>query len=140
MRNKKSGRLKEWNTLLAGPFFLHIRHFKFGSPSRFDSHSRPQCLRVWECARNLSPRHAQKSFGSRLVRLGEGETIRACASAVLFVLLLIVRATNFFQTETENKHILQCVSIMHLSWFLSDASQVLADSVFAPTPRPFQAR
>ena len=33
-------------------------------------HSRPQCLRVWECARklalDLSPLHAQKSSGSRL--------------------------------------------------------------------------
>ena len=29
-------------------------------------HSRPQWLRVWEFARNLSPLHAQKSSGSRL--------------------------------------------------------------------------
>ena len=30
-------------------------------------HSRPQCLRVWECALDLSPLHAQKSSGSRLL-------------------------------------------------------------------------
>ena len=30
-------------------------------------HSRPQCLRVWECALDLSPLHVQKSSGSRLV-------------------------------------------------------------------------
>ena len=29
-------------------------------------HSRPQCLRVWECALDPSPLHAQKSSGSRL--------------------------------------------------------------------------
>ena len=29
-------------------------------------HSRPRWLRVWKCARNLSPLHAQKSSGSRL--------------------------------------------------------------------------
>ena len=29
-------------------------------------HSRPYCLRVWECSCNLSPLHAQRSSGSRL--------------------------------------------------------------------------
>ena len=33
---------------------------------RQTNHSRPQCLRVWECALDLSPLHAQKSSGSRL--------------------------------------------------------------------------
>ena len=33
---------------------------------RQTNHSRPQCLRVWECALDLSPVHAQKSSGSRL--------------------------------------------------------------------------
>ena len=50
---------------------------------RQTNHSRPQCLRVWECALDLSPLHAQKSSGSRL-QTNQIALFRSFVFSVLF--------------------------------------------------------